>query len=103
MRLIELRKKNKKTQAEIAEVLNVARNTYQGYEAGRNEPDIDTLKKLSKYFDVSIDYLVENERLEDVGYLTFTQVNVVKLIKQLSYENLMILNGRILAMLENQK
>lgn len=103
MKLIELRKKNHKTQGEMAEFLNIAQNTYQGYESQRCEPNIETLKKLSNYFNVSIDYLVDNDRPEDIGYLTFTQANVVKLIKQLSYENLMILNGRILAMLENQK
>ncbi|MBR2179034.1 MAG: helix-turn-helix transcriptional regulator [Selenomonadaceae bacterium] len=36
--------------------------TYSKYEQGTTEPDIATIKKLANFFDVSIDYLLENDR-----------------------------------------
>lgn len=103
MRLIELRRKKGISQVELAGHLQMAQNTYQHYEAGRSEPSIDTLVKLADYYNVSLDYLVGRERADDIGFLTHEQATTVQLLKQLNYENLMILNGRILAMLENQK
>ncbi len=103
MRLIELRKRNRKTQTEVAEYLNMVQSSYQHYESERSEPNIDTLVKLADYYNVSLDYLVGRERADDIGFLTHEQATTVQLLKQLNYENLMILNGRILAMLENQK
>ena len=57
-----LRKHQELTQAEIAERLNINSATYSKYETGTTEPDIATIKKLAKFFDVSIDYLLENDR-----------------------------------------
>lgn len=58
MRLVELRKKRKLTQKELADKLGIARTTYSGYENGNREPDFDTVQKLADFFGVSIDYLV---------------------------------------------
>jgi len=60
-RLYELRERKKKTQQEIAEVLNITRPAYVAYEKNRRKPDYDTLIKLSEYFDVSTDYLLKGE------------------------------------------
>lgn len=53
-----LRKEKKLTQAQVAEHLDVSVSTYTKYETGVNEPDIAMLKKLAKFFNVSIDYLL---------------------------------------------
>ena len=37
-----------------------AMQTYANYEYGSREPDIETLKKLSNLYDVSVDYLLGN-------------------------------------------
>lgn len=60
-RLIEQRRKHKKTQKDIADVLNVNRATYGLYETGVNLPPIDKLALLADYFGVSIDYLCGRE------------------------------------------
>lgn len=57
-RFIELREESGKLQKDIAEYLGVAKNTYSQYESGKREPSIDKLKKLAKYYDCSIDYLI---------------------------------------------
>lgn len=56
-RLKQLREKKGLYQKDIAEFLKIDRTTYVKYEGGKNEPDIETLKKLAEYFETSIDYL----------------------------------------------
>ena len=55
-RLIELR--GDKTQNDIALVLGIARARYAHYEQGRNEPSIEMLLSIAKYYNVSTDYLL---------------------------------------------
>ncbi len=57
-KLRELRNDLKKTQVEVSNAIGVAQTTYAGYETGKHEPDIDTLRKISQYFKVSTDYLL---------------------------------------------
>ena len=61
MRLKELRLKKGVTQREVAKAIGINRNNYSRYERGEREPDILTLKHLSGYFEVSIDYIVCND------------------------------------------
>ena len=57
-----LRKHQELSQAQVAKNINVLQSTYSNYEQGIREPDIATIKKLANFFDVSIDYLLENDR-----------------------------------------
>lgn len=57
-----LRKHQELTQAEVANGINILQSTYSNYEQGTREPDISTIKRLANFFDVSIDYLLENDR-----------------------------------------
>lgn len=58
LRLKQLRLKNKLTQSELADILGVKPTAISNYESERNEPSFDKLIALSKYFDVSCDYLL---------------------------------------------
>ncbi|GHU98108.1 hypothetical protein FACS1894211_01320 [Clostridia bacterium] len=49
------------TQKEAAQKLGIPYPRYNHYETGRNEPDLETLKAISRFFDVSLDELLENE------------------------------------------
>ena len=49
------------SQGEVAQRLNMAQATYSHYERGRREPDFATLKKIANFFNVSIDYLLDND------------------------------------------
>ena len=60
-----LRKQQEFNQREVAERLGIDQTTYSRYETGATEPDIDSIKKLAKLFNVSIDYLLENENIID--------------------------------------
>lgn len=58
LRLKELRKSRKITQEKLAEKLGLARSTITMYETGGSEPDLETLKALADFFDVTVDYLL---------------------------------------------
>lgn len=55
--IIELRKANKYTQKQVAEVLNITQPSYIRYENGKAEPSLENLVKLANLYDVSIDFL----------------------------------------------
>ncbi len=57
-RLKELRRNNKLTQQELANILKVSASTIGMYEQGRRSPDTGTLNEVAEYFDVSVDWLL---------------------------------------------
>ena len=61
MRLKELRFNKSVTQQDVAIAIGCSANNYARYERGEREPDYSTLKRLSKYFGVSIDYILCND------------------------------------------
>lgn len=46
------------TQKQLAELLDIAPRSYQRYELGEREPNIETLIKLADIFQISLDDLV---------------------------------------------
>lgn len=56
-----LRKKHGFTQTDISEKLNMTQGAYGYYEQEKREPNIDTLKRLSHIYNVSVDYLLDND------------------------------------------
>jgi len=54
----ELRKQKNVTQKELASFLQIADSTLSYWEMGKYEPDNESLKKLSNYFSVPIDFLL---------------------------------------------
>lgn len=59
------REQNKWTQKELAEQLKVSRSVIAKWENNIVTPDISSLLKLCKIFDVSIDHLVGNYSFRD--------------------------------------
>lgn len=60
-RLKLLRNKKGKNQAEVANSIGISRARYSHYENNHVEPDMELLKKIAKYYNVSTDYLLGNE------------------------------------------
>lgn len=54
----QLRKRDKLTQKQLAEVLCKKESTIRMWELNKNEPSLSTLVKLSKIFNVSIDEII---------------------------------------------
>ncbi len=89
MKLKELRKQTKKTQADISKELKIPLTTYNNYESGRNEIPMEILCKLADIYEVSIDYLVGRDFGNEVGYLTKVQKDFVKAFLSLNPDNQM--------------
>ena len=61
-KLRNLREYQELSQADVSKKIGLQKSTYIRYETGASEPNFRTLKKLANFFDVSIDYLLENDR-----------------------------------------
>jgi len=59
--IMNLRKKNGLSQEELAEKVDVARQTISKWELGETSPDIKQAKKLARIFKVSLDELTDND------------------------------------------
>ncbi len=64
------------TQVEIADLLGVKPATVSKYESGTLEPNIESLKKLSKLFDVSIDELLKEDDFD------ISKINVLEVLRE---------------------
>ena len=53
------------TQTTLAKIIDVKPNTVATYCAGKSYPEFRTLIKIAEFFDVSLDYLVTGERVEN--------------------------------------
>ena len=53
-----IRKARNLNQLKVALDLNITREALSHYENGKREPSLSMLVKMSRYFNVSIDYLI---------------------------------------------
>lgn len=60
-KITELRKAKGWSQEELAEKVNVTRQSVSKWESGQSVPDLDKILQLSQIFDVSTDYLLKGE------------------------------------------
>ena len=70
------REEKKMTQVEVAEVLGVKPATISKYEAGILEPNIESLKKLSELFAVSVDELLKEDKID------VSKINVLEVLRE---------------------
>ena len=59
-KLIALRKKAGWSQEELAQQLNVSRQSVSKWEGAQSVPDLDKIVQLSRVFGVSTDYLLKD-------------------------------------------
>lgn len=74
MRIRDLREDRDLTQAQIAKILNCNRNTYTQYETGKRQVPLQVLIKLSRFYNTSVDYLIE-ETDEPKAYPRKTKID----------------------------
>jgi transcriptional regulator with XRE-family HTH domain len=73
-KLYELRKQKGFSQEELANRLNVSRQTISKWEIGESTPDMEKLVAISDLFNVSLDELVKGQEPEPAG----TSEHIVK-------------------------
>ena len=71
------REKKNMTQNEIAEILGVKATTVSKYEAGTLEPNIESIKKLSETFGITIDELLKDEDDFDIS-----KINILEILRE---------------------
>ena len=82
-RLKVARKDKGFTQKEVAKKLGIAQPTYGNYEVGTREPDLETLKKLSKIYNVNLSYLLGEStyKKKEISSLDFKLSNINSYLK----------------------
>lgn len=59
-----LRKSNNLTQQQLADKLRITQQTYARYENNTIEPNIESLHELAKFYNISLDYLLDDRTTE---------------------------------------
>lgn len=73
-KILEYRKRNGLSQEQLADKINVTRQTISNWELGETQPNSEQLKMLSKEFSISIDELLDN----DIKNIALSKTNVQK-------------------------
>ena len=60
-KLKEIRKKFGLSQESLAEIMNVSRQAITKWESDEGLPDVSNLQELSKVFNLTVDYLLDND------------------------------------------
>ena len=69
-KLLTLRKAKNLTQEELAEKLNVSRQSVSKWESGQAVPELDKIVAISTVFDVTTDYLLKSSEIDDLSVKT---------------------------------
>lgn len=69
-KIYELRKANNLSQEQLAEKVNVSRQSISKWESGETVPEIERVIELSKVFNVSTDYLLLSSEVEELTIRT---------------------------------
>lgn len=68
------RERKNMTQREVAEYLELEPAAISKYESGTREPNIESLKRLSEIFEVSLDELLKDEEELDISKLNILEI-----------------------------
>ena len=82
IRLRELRRRKKMTQAQVAKRLNLSKTAVSGYENNTKTPSVDVLIQLSILYGVTTDYLLglDNREMLYVGELGGRQRELLEML-----------------------
>lgn len=69
-KLLTLRKANDLTQEQLAEKLDVSRQSVSKWESGQAIPELEKIVALSVIFDVTTDYLLKSSEIDDLSVKT---------------------------------
>ena len=86
-KIIELRKKNGWSQEELAEQLNVSRQSVSKWEGAQSVPDLNKVIAMAEIFNVSTDYLLKDDMgPESNGYGTYADGSEEGALRRVSME-----------------
>lgn len=98
-KLKELREKNNLAQDDVAQELNISRQTVSNWETGKSLPDLNTTICLCKFYDISINELLDIDSSKNTLDADTTSVeDITPATENNSYS--FVLNEKQLALLE---
>lgn len=80
--LREARKAAGMTQTQVAELMNITKSTYCGYETGKRQPDVAKIKQLSDILGVPADKLLQTGHTSS-NHLSFCNQKEQELLEQI--------------------
>lgn len=80
-----LRKEKNLTQSQLGEKIGVTNKTVSRWENGNYLPSVDMLKILSEEFSVSINEILNGERLNDEDYKTAAEKNLTDALRSSTF------------------
>lgn len=83
--LTQLRKEKNLTQAQLGEKIGVTNKTISRWENGNYMPSVDMLKLLSEEFGVTINEIINGERIAKENYKEVTDENLIEVLKHCSF------------------
>ena len=83
IRLKELRQEKGLNQKELASQVETTQRNISNWENGNSEPDIQMLIRMSKFFEVSVDYLLNNNDVDINANVAFLDNSLITAIKNL--------------------
>lgn len=96
-RIKELRTINNLTQEDLAKKLFVTRNAISKWETGKGLPNVESIKLLAKTFNVSTDYLINDEEYQELTIINTRELEFNKnLIYALILFVVFVLTGTVL-------
>lgn len=72
-RIRELREDKDLTQKQVADKLYMHLTQYRRYETGERELSLETAVAIAKIYNVSVDYIAENDDLKNINNFDLTQ------------------------------
>ena len=103
-RIAQLRREKGISQVALGMVLNVSQKMISSYETGKNQPNIDMLKKMASYFGTSVDYLIGHTNIRQPldklleSSLTPREGEILNLFRTLPEEKKLIAIGMLLGL-----
>nr|WP_289038318.1 helix-turn-helix transcriptional regulator [uncultured Allobacillus sp.] len=88
-RLKQCRKSIGKNQEQVAEQIGISRASYSHYENNHVEPDIDLIRRMADYFNVSSDYLLGRTDVPDVQETDRRKIIINKIATEFPDSDLM--------------
>jgi len=90
MFLKELRKQNNMTQEQLGERLGVTNKTISRWETGNYMPPIESLKRLSDIYIISINEIISGKRLNEENYKMEAEENITVAFEQMESKKIKI-------------
>lgn len=100
--LREARKAAGLTQEQVAEMMNITKSTYCGYETGKRQPDVAKIKQISNILGIPADKLLQTGHASDISR-DQKEDELVQMFKSLTSEERDIVNTMVKAIIDKRK